>query len=167
YYCNLAYWLAPRKLRQAITLGLLFRAATHPLVLEEIRSSTELLGVIARDLIAFEVGDANLFRILAPSDLEIGPRAVDDLLASFFLDESTTSVLRLAGFQNSLGTVIREYHRFFAQQGLSNFAWFDHDPTPREVVEQGLKNALAGRIDFDSLVPAFRQEAKDFFAGPA
>ena len=151
-------------MRAKINLDLLFRSARHPAVIEEVGGSTESLGLVARSVIRFEVGVPNLYRLLAPSDLEADSRGINDLLASFFLDRPTTSELGLPVVENGLGNVIREYHRFFEQKGHTNLAWLERDPIPWEVLERGLTKALDGQAEAaETLLPAFRREAREFF----
>jgi hypothetical protein len=142
YYCNLALWLAPLKLRNHIKVDLLVKMAVHPLVLDAKGMEVERLGRAARAAAEREVGSANLYRILGLSNKDGSD--VEDLLSTAFLN-TAPSAAALASTnppttEKVLGSIVREFHDYFFTQGMS----FHPDRTLRTaaLVDKGLLRAF-------------------------
>lgn len=164
YYANLAYWLAPKKLRDKLGLSLLFMAASHPAVIEELGGSTLAVGRAALRMLTSEIGASNLYRMLAPSELENGTRGLNGLLASLFLSGFDASQMGMLEPQSALGHVVRTYHAFFEKKGYSNLSWLESDCVPLSVIEDGLSAAIQTQTDsLGKLVSEFRASAKEYY----
>ena len=164
YYANLAYWLAPRKIRDKISLGLFFRAASHPAVIEELGGSIITIGRAALEVLKFEIGIPNLYRILAHCELEEGSREISELIGSIFLSTVAAGEHALGNAQVVLGYVVREYHAFFEEHGYSNLAWLKHDPVPLSVIKAGLGKALTFHTDsLATLLSGFTAKASEYY----
>ncbi|MGH9929883.1 MAG: hypothetical protein ACREA9_11760, partial [Pyrinomonadaceae bacterium] len=120
YYANLAYWLAPKRLREKLGLSLFFRAAGHPAVIEELGGSTVAVGHAALKVLTSEIGVSNLYLMLAPSALEEGTPGIFGLLGSIFLGAFDASQTGMLEPQATLGHVIRAYHAFFDEHDYTN-----------------------------------------------
>jgi hypothetical protein len=84
FYGNMAYWLAPKLIRDKNRRSLLFRIAKHPDVSEVQGCSAEVVGNAARHALGLEIGWSNLKRMLAPDDAE----GIDALLSLFLSGKS-------------------------------------------------------------------------------
>jgi hypothetical protein len=147
YYCNLALWLAPKSIRDAIKLDLFSNLATHPLVQSAKGMGIERLGSAARRAAEVEVGASNLFQIFGLASQNGGP--VDDLLSTAFLAEAPTAAPTppAAGDPSQpradmvLGAIVQEFYDFFSSQGKSSSG--DDEAVPRaEIVNRGFARAF-------------------------
>jgi hypothetical protein len=164
YYANLAYWLAPKKLREKLGLSLFFRAASHPAVIEELGGSTLAVGRAALRVLTSEIGVSNLYRMLAPSELEEGTRGINGLLATVFLSGFDASQVGILQPHTALGHMVRAYHAFFEKQGYTNLAWLESDCVPLSVIQGGLRTAIQTQTDsFGRLFSEFTANAKDYY----
>jgi hypothetical protein len=142
FYANLAYWLAPRKLREEIKRELLFRAARHLNVLETLGNGTARLGAVAKDALVLLLGASNLTRVLEAvggegEDERSWGRLLDYVIAGRGGDEA----LRGIAHEHLLGSVIESYYEFFRAQGVRPLMLTD-DIVPPEVTLNAVADAL-------------------------
>lgn len=143
YYCNLALWLAPQKLRNEIKIDLFANLAIHPLVLDARGMEIERLGRAARTAAELEVGSSNLYQILGLSNK--GGSEVNDLLSTALLT-SAPSAVALAptappSTEKVLGSIVQEFHDYLSAQGMSSLS-LDETVPAAALVDQGLLRAF-------------------------
>lgn len=141
YYGNLAYWLAPQALRDEIKFNLFFRLAEHPDVFEVSGSGCQSLGQAAQYVLDLQIGASNLHRIFAPSEFEMTPRLIDELLALFFLGENSLVELTPVERSSALGAVINVYHEFVAESGVDTPSELDERPLLLDILARGITSA--------------------------
>jgi hypothetical protein len=148
YYCNLALWLAPKSIREAIKVDLFFRLATHPLIQSVKGTSGERLGNTARRAAEVEAGASNLFQILGLETPNEGP--VDDLLSTAFLAEAPNALLVGQPTQPRteavLGAIVQEFHDFFSDHGIRS-PHGDESIPKAEIVNRGFMRAFRSGPD--------------------
>lgn len=163
YYCNLALWLAPKKIRERIGWGLFFWAARHPDVIEDKMNEPHVIGRTALSVLEQEIGTSNLYRLLAPSEDEPDSKLMNTLLSTIFLGDKSPAKLSFIEPEQSLGHIAQEYHRFFEERQLLDPGWFERDPAPPEVVLEGLTRASEKQSDkFGEFLSEFRALAESF-----
>jgi hypothetical protein len=141
YYCNLALWLAPQKTRARIGWGLFFWTASHPEVMEDRANGPQTLGKTAMKVLMSEIGASNLYRLLAPSKYEQDAALINVVLAFVFLGLESSNKISIQPHL-ALGYIVKEYHRLFAEIGLSDPGWVEEDPATPEVALKGLQKAM-------------------------
>lgn len=151
YYCNLALWLAPKRIREAIKVDLFFRLATHPLIQSVKGTSDERVGNTARRAAEVEAGASNLFQILSLENPNEG--AVDDVLSTAFLAEAPPAFLAKASndsiakapaqprMETVLGAIVQEFHDFFSNKGIRS-PQGDETIPKAEIVNKGFLRAF-------------------------
>lgn len=146
YYCNLALWLAPQTMREAIKLDLFANLANHPLVQSAKGMSRDTLGKAARRAAEIQVGASNLYQLLGTPSLE--GAALDDLLTVALLREAQPALLAnaiadpaLANTDQIFGAIIQEFHDFFSAQGISSSEGNENIPRA-DIVNRGFVRAL-------------------------
>jgi hypothetical protein len=143
YYCNLALWLAPKSIREAIKIDLFFNIATSPLM-QRVRGKTlEQVGNTARQVAEIQAGASNLLQILGTPSANGG--VIDDVLSDTFLTLATeTSLIEQPARptpERVLGAVVREFNEFFSQQGIRSPR--DDGSIPKaEIVRRGFVRAF-------------------------
>jgi hypothetical protein len=158
YYANLALWLAPRKLREQLAWGLFFWSASHPDVLEERSNGPAVLGVTSMNLLLSEIGFDNLHRLLAPSGTEHIDSLINHLLAPIFLGLDGPS--KIDRPELVIGHVVREYHRYFDEIGLSDPEGRATELPQTEIVLRGLANAFVDVQAAHDVLTLFRKAAE-------
>ncbi|MDQ2922447.1 MAG: hypothetical protein M3R52_12660 [Acidobacteriota bacterium] len=162
FYGNLALWLTPRSLRNQMKLDCFFQLAIDPDVFEVRGSGIAHLGEVARYVLAQKIGSVNLRRVIASSDFETGPKALDELLASILLGQSL-SELTTEEHTIVLGAVIEAHHRFFVASGAITPDWLEKQPEPLDMIGDGLKLAINTNLALsEKLLPLFQQAVADF-----
>lgn len=152
YYGNLALWLLPQTMRDEIKLGLFFRIAEHPDVFEVRASGIVNLGKVAQHALSLELGDSNLYRLFAPSEFEMQPRPLDDLLALIFLSGNSSDKIIPSEQVIVLGAIVQVYYLIVADSRVLSLNWLTEKPLPLEMVESSFaliekeQPSLAGKL---------------------
>lgn len=138
YYCNLALWLAPKAKRDQLKNEVLLKLATHPIVMGARGTELEILGKIARKTAQIEIGSANVYRILGFANKDEGDAS--DLISTAFGNFVPAAALNLPTTEAVLGSIVREFHDYFAAQGVTPSSG---EAVPAEsIVDNGLVRAL-------------------------
>lgn len=141
YYANLAYWLAPKSLRDEIKRDLLFQSAIHLSVLETVGNGTARLGRAARAALKSEVGAANLYRIFVADGPSAEQHLTGRLLAFAVTGRGAPEGFEALDGDHLLGSVIEDYHRFFVANGLNPLNLLV-DPTTPSVTSDGVQSGF-------------------------
>lgn len=168
FYANLAYWLAPKTLRDKIKKDIIFRTSIHLNVLETIGNGTHQLGKAAKFALESEIGAANLFRIFEVDRDEREEHLTGGLLTYAITGRGAVG----AGFESSgheyfLGSVIESYHQFYKDEGLNPLRLIK-DPTPPQVAYNGVEKALSTQFSLaEGLLTRFREASESLLGGGA
>ena len=160
FYANLAYWLAPKKLRDEIKQDLLFRAIRHIDVFETLGNVPAMLGRVARQVLATQVGAANLRRILGEG--AENKSFEDHLLTYLITGEGAPEGFGALESDYLFGRVIAEYYEHLRAKGLSPLEVTD-GVIPVEVIFGAVENTLAAQASLiGELTSRLREEAQGF-----
>jgi hypothetical protein len=141
FYANLAYWLAPKQLRQEIKKELIFRAARHIDVLETFGNGTRRLGKAARGALKSLLGEADLRRVVEAVGDEVEEPAGGELLAYVLTGKARSEELAIIGDDYLFGSIIESYYRYFSENGMSLLR-VTEDVIPAEVIPNALLDAF-------------------------
>lgn len=138
FYGNLAYWLAPKVIRDKSRRSLLFRLARHPDVFEVQGSNAEVVSNAVRYALGLEIGRSNLKRLLASDDA----RGFDALLSLTLSGKSAGLSLSAEEYETLLASGVRLYHEAFSQQAIIDPGMLQEDPIPMHLVKERLGRTL-------------------------
>jgi hypothetical protein len=144
FYANLAYWLAPKDLRQEIKKELLFRAARHIDVLETFGNGASRLGKAARSALKSLLGEADLLRVVeSVADGGEGLMEGDPLAYALAgrVGRGGREDFSMLGDEHLLGSIIESYYGYFREKGM-NLLTVTEDVVPREVISNTFVGAL-------------------------
>lgn len=158
FHANLAYWLAPKSLRDEIKRDLLFRASIHLNVLETIGNGRSSLGRAMKTVLTTEVGAANLYRIFAADGGTAEQPLPEQLLTFVLAGEGAPALFGSLDDEQVLGSVVEAYHEFFAENGLDPLH-LSEDPTPPTILFGGLERAFRAQFSTSEGLPERRADA--------
>lgn len=158
FHANLAYWLAPKSLRDEIKRDMLFRAAVHLNVLETFGNGRTSLGRAAKAVLTKEVGAANLRRVFAADAATAGQPLPEQLLAFALAGGGAPAGFDSPDDEQFLGSVVEAYHEFFAENGLDPLH-LSEDPTTPAVAFGGLERAFRAQFSTDGGLAGRRADA--------
>jgi hypothetical protein len=141
FYANLAYWLAPKDLRQEIKKELLFRAARHIDVLETFGNGTTRLGSAARSALKSILGEADLLRVVGAVGAEGEGLTRGDPLAYALAGTGARDDFAMLGDEYLLGCMVESYYGYFREKKM-NLLMTTEDVVPAEVISDGVVRAL-------------------------
>jgi hypothetical protein len=149
FYGNIAYWLAPSKVREGIKEGLLFRLAKHPDI-DELRGNKPLiLGQAARGILNRTVGLSRVSLLFQTSRFETRLTVTDHILSYVLLSESTFPTESFLHPQNLLGLLIQYYQNSLLQLGFRELGWLDQSPlSVTEMLQQFIALQLKSNPGF-------------------
>lgn len=149
FYANLAYWLAPsdlrRDIKEEVRREMFFRAATHIDVLETVGNGTYHLGRVAKSVLDFEVGTADLYRIVWAAGGRAEQGFTGQLLDYALVGGGTPDAFGVQSQEVVLGSVVEVYHQFFKAQGLNPLN-LREDLTPPALAFAGLENVFRAQL---------------------
>lgn len=143
FYANLALWLAPAKLREAIREELFFRASTHIIVLEALGNSPAHVGRAVKAALAWEIGEANVLRVLEGIGDDGRPPA--QLLKHSLAGTGPLEEFDGVDAESILGATVQSYHQFFWDNGLDSLN-LPQDPTPPGFLDDGIERAFSEQL---------------------
>lgn len=141
FYGNMAYWLAPKVIRDKVKSNLLFELAKHPDVFEVQGSNAKVVGNAARYVADVEIGRANLDKLLTHDDTQ-KVDALDALLALSLAGKSAGLELSPDDSESVLGTFIEVYHEAFRQLVVIDPGTLRENPIPVNLAEEKLIQAF-------------------------
>lgn len=158
FYANLAYWLAPVKIRDCVRKELFFRAATHIIVLEALGNSTFYLGKAAKAALASEVGTANVWRILS-AGYNQGQQQPEQFIDYALTGRGAPEQFGGMGQEYLLGAMVESYHDFFRDKELDPLNLLE-DPTTPGFLLTGLERAFSAQLSLaERLASKFTSES--------
>jgi hypothetical protein len=149
FYGNLAYWLAPIKVREQIKEGLLFWLAKHPDINELRGNKPQTVGQAARVILNGTFGRSRISLLFQTSEFESKLSIVDHILSYLLLAESTFPPESFLHPQNLLGQVIYYYQYSLLQLGIRELGWLDKNPlSVTEMLQQFVALQLKSNPSF-------------------
>jgi hypothetical protein len=128
FYRNLAYWLAPTKVRENIKEGLLFLLAKHPDINELRGNKPEVIGRAACSILDHDIGLSRISLLFQTSEFERSLTVGDHVLSYLYLAESTFPPDSFLHPQNLLGKLITYFQYSLLQLGLRELGWLEKSP---------------------------------------
>lgn len=162
YYGNLAYWLAPKKLREEILLDLFLRVATHLDVFETFGNGPQKLGRVAKQALMSLVGAAHLYRILEDGSGADGKSLDAQLLIYALTGRGAPEGFNVLGHEYFLGSIIEAYYVQLWEKG-HNPLRLAEEAVPDEVIFGALGDALNIQASLaEELAPRLRKASEAF-----
>jgi hypothetical protein len=159
FYGNMAYWLAPKVIRDKVKSNLLFELAKHPDVFEVQGSNAEVVGNAARSVVDLEIGKANLDKLLAHDNAQ----GFDALMSLSLAGKGAGLELSLDDYESVLGIFIKVYHEAFRQHVVLDPGMLRENPIPVNLAEEKLVQAFTANRELLEKLAGHSQERLESF----
>ncbi|HWS99680.1 MAG TPA: hypothetical protein VN256_05345 [Pyrinomonadaceae bacterium] len=159
FYGNMAYWLAPKVIRDKVKSNLLFELAKHPDVFEVQGSNAEVVGNAARSVAELEIGRANLDKLFSDDNA----RGFDALMSLSLTGKGAGLEYSLEDCESALGIFIKVYHEAFRQQVVIDPGMLRENPIPVNLAEEKFVQAFTANSALLEKLAGHSQERLESF----